>query len=119
MVFEGRRAQRCLRRACFSAPLRVFECVWRLRPRRRGLCRVWPLSEAARCLCPPQGVAGQKGYPGFPGEEGVAVSTRLCCSSTVAPCWTHPVCASRANAGIPDRADLKESRVVLVPEDWW
>lgn len=39
------------------------------------------------CLCaevldlffvlPGQGVTGQKGYPGFPGEEGVAVSSSL------------------------------------------
>lgn len=45
---------------------------------------MWTIFEAA--LCPQQGVTGQKGYPGFPGEEGVAVSTRLCCSSiAVAP----------------------------------
>lgn len=49
-----------------------------------GLVMVLCLSS---CLCaevldlffvlPGQGVTGQKGYPGFPGEEGVAVSSSL------------------------------------------
>ncbi|CAF89812.1 unnamed protein product [Tetraodon nigroviridis] len=69
-----------------------------------------------------KGVTGQQGYPGFPGEEGVAVSPRLRCFSNIstsAPCWTQRVCVSRASEGVPDQVDLRESRVVLDPEDWW
>lgn len=47
------------------------------------------------------------------------MSTREQRCSTVTLCWTQLVCVSRASAGVPDQADLKESRVVLVREDWW
>lgn len=50
------------------------------------------------------------------------MSPRLRCFSNIstsAPCWTQRVCVSRASEGVPDQVDLRESRVVLDPEDWW